>query len=88
MKDLLIWTIILVIADVLYLLYERNKLNPSNASNYEAVDKIIKTRKKNRIFFVGLNIFALGLWLKSIKEDVSLLLMLIGTIMAFVCRPC
>ena len=50
MKDLLIWTIILVIADVLYLLYERNKLNPSNASNYEAVDKIIKTRKKIEFF--------------------------------------
>ena len=83
MTDLIVWTIILVIVDVLYLLYERNELNPGNASSYEEADEMIKARQKNRMFFAGLNIFVLGVWLKGIKEEVGMLLMLVGTVKAF-----
>ena len=88
MTDLFVWTIILVIANVIYLIYERNELNPGNASSYEGASEMIKTRRRNRMFFLGINIFALGVWVKGAKEEVAILLMLIGVIMAFIWRPC
>ena len=87
MTDLLVWTIILVIADVLYFIYERKELNPGKASNCEGAHEIFKARKRNRMFFLGLNIFVLGLWIKDNKEYEALFLMVIGAIMTFLGRP-
>jgi hypothetical protein len=83
MTDLIVWTVILVIVDVLYLIYERYELNPNNASNYEDATEMIKERNKNRTFFIGLNIFVLGIWIKGTQEVTGLLFMTIGAIIAF-----
>lgn len=88
MTDLFAWTAILVFADVLYLIYERYELNPKNALNYEAADEMIKARRRNRMFFIGLNIFCAGFWVKGFKEEAGLLLIVIGTVIAFLGRPC
>ena len=88
MTDLFAWTAILVFADVLYLIYERNELNPNNASNYEEATEMIKERNRNRTFFIGLNIFCAGFWVKGFKEEAGLFLIFIGSVIAFLGRPC
>ena len=85
MTDLLVWTIILVSVDVLYFFYERNELNPKKALNSD-VAQMSKARKRNRMFFIGLNIFVLGIWVKDIKEKAGLLMMLTGSFMVFLGR--
>ena len=87
MKKLLILTAILIGVDVLYWVYERSELNLNNASNIEGASEMIKTRRRNRLFFLGINIFALGVGVKGVKEEVAILLMLIGAVMAFIWRP-
>lgn len=87
MTDLLVWTILLIIANFLYLIYERRNLDSKEASNFEAAHEMSKSRKRNRMFFWGLNIFIFGVWIKNIKEEAALLLMLVGTIMVFLGRP-
>lgn len=88
MTDLFAWTVILVIADVLYLIYERNELNPDNASNYEAADEMIKSRRRNRMFFISANVFCAGFWIKGFKEEAGLFLIIISAVIAFLGRRC
>ena len=88
MTDLFAWTAILVFADVLYLIYERHELNPKNALNYEVEDEMIEARRRIRMFFIGLNIFCAGFWVKGFKEEAGLFLIFIGSVIAFLGRPC
>ena len=88
MTDLIAWTLITVLCDVVYFIYERKELNPRNAVDYRSADEMIKVRKRNRLFLMGLNIFVLSFWVKDVNLIAALIMMLIGMVMAFLKRPC
>ena len=88
MTDLIAWTLIVFLGNVVYYIYERKKLNPLNAADYESADVMIKTRRRNRWFLMGLDIFVLSFWVKKVNVYLSLFMMIISAIIVFRKRPC
>lgn len=88
MTDLIAWTLITVLCNVLYFIYDCKELNPRNAEDYRSADGMIKKRRRNRWFLMGLNIFVLSFWVKKVNVTVALFMMIIAAIMAFRERPC
>lgn len=88
MTDLIAWTLIMVLCNVVYFIYDWKELNPRNSSDYESANGMIKARRRNRLFLMSLNIFVLSFWVKRINVIVALILMIIAAIMAFRERPC
>lgn len=88
MTDLIAWTLISLFGNAAYYLYERKKLNPLNAADYKNADVMIKTRRRNRWFLMGLDIFVLSFWVKKVNVYLSLFMMIISAIIVFRKRPC
>lgn len=88
MTDLIAWTLITVLCNVLYFIYDCKELNPRNAADYRNADGMIKERKRNRLFLMGLNTFVLSFWIRKVNVIVALIIMFVGVVIAFLERPC
>ena len=88
MTNLMVWTLILGFFDVVYFIYDWKKLNPRNAADYKNADVMIKTRRRNRLFLMSLNIFVLSFWVKKVNVNLALFMIFISAIIAFRERPC